>query len=198
MSKWLTPGVLKSLERIKNLKRGQELGLSLNELEDFRLATDILSLTNSGIVDWENTFVYSLKSKFIFGKFKDNELRHVWKVAPDYVEWCLINADGFIIDPNELEKILLEPVIDYDYLNTLLEEGNNRVTINLRNFPLNNNVFKVAPQEERYELSQSAVNANKKKLSKECHPFIIRKGSNWGDEKAVIRIPRRLSIVIYG
>jgi len=58
--------------------------------------------------------------------------------------------------------------------------------------------LKVAPQEERYELSQSATNANKTKLSKECRPFIIRKGSNWGDEKAVIRIPRRLSIVIYG
>lgn len=200
MSKWLTPGVLKEIQRLEMPRRNIYLSKSLTkeEVTNLNLANQIISLRRSSIFDRGDTFVYDLHSKFIFGKFKNNELRQVWKVAPEYIEWCMIYADGFIVEPDALEKVQSEPIIQYDFLNTLLLGTDSQITIDLTPFPLNANGFRVCPKEVAYKLSDEALDSNKEKLAVETHPLTVVKGSQWGDNKAVTKLPRRLSFVIRG
>lgn len=74
MSKWLTPVVLAAIEDIKKIRKtGIPKSFPSEKLKDLDTAQLILDLQYFGIVNWKDTFVYNLKSKFTFGKFKDNE-----------------------------------------------------------------------------------------------------------------------------
>jgi len=199
MSKWLTPGVLTALIQVERLlKDGVSTRIPPEEIVNFQLAEYIFALRKDRLTGFEDTFAYQLNSKFTFGKFKGCELRNVWKVSPDYVEWCMLNAVGFILSPESLKTISIEPVFQNNYLATLITDNGCQVTIDLRQLPLNAHGFRVAPSEEKFVISEDAVAANQVKLKTECHPLTIRKGSNWGDGNALISLTRRSSILIQG
>lgn len=200
MGKWITPGVLAFIRRAEGPSKPPTgpRTITRQEATDLNMANLILSLRRNMIFDYEDTFVFTLKSKFTFGKFKNNELRNVWKVAPEYVEWCMINADGFVIEPAALVKIQMEPVIQDNFLGTLLSGNQEQITIDLTSYPINSNGFRVCASEVGYELADEALRLNEKKLVREAHPLTVVKGSQWGDNKAVVRLPRRLSFVIRG
>ena len=63
-----------------------------------------------------DNFTYNLDSKFNFGKHKGNQLKCVYKCDPYYVEWCLINASGFIISSKTLSYLTNEKVFNVEDL----------------------------------------------------------------------------------
>ena len=200
MGKWLTPEILAMIQQAEKpriLQTGKRR-VTKDEADNMQLFNQIMSLRGNGILDRGDTFVYGLHSKFTFGMYKNNELRNVWKVAPDYVEWCMKEANGFILTPEALEKIQSEPVIQDDFLNTLLSGAGSQTIIDLTPFPFNANGFRVCPNEVAYELSDEGLDSNLEKLSAEAHPLTVVKGSQWGDNKAMTKLPRRLSFVIRG
>ncbi len=96
-----------------------------------------------------------------------------------------------------MKTISNEPVIESGYLGSLVKETD-KLTIDLTPTPLNTHGFRVTPKEERCVLSHDAIVANEDKLENECDPLTVRKGSEWGDGKAPIRLPQRRQIVIRG
>lgn len=127
--------------------------------------------------------VYNLNSKFNFGKHKENELRYVYKCDPYYVEWCLLNADGFIISSETINKLSNEKVFDVDDLmkfGKMVDE--NILELNLISFPINSNNFPFSNtvKEVFFSFSKSAIETNFKKSNSKINTSDFFKGGNWG------------------
>lgn len=126
---------------------------------------------------------YKLSSTFNFGKHKGNELSYVYKCDPYYVEWCLLNASGFIIEPNIIDILNKESVFNVDDLfkyakvidDKTIELNLSSFSINYNNFPYSNGV-----REEEFTFSKEAIQANLNKSNSEVSTDEFFKGGNWG------------------
>ena len=49
--------------------------------------------------------LFSLKTKFPFGKYKGKTLSDVSSVDLSYIIWCLLNVETFIINPEIYEEL---------------------------------------------------------------------------------------------
>ena len=200
MSKWTTPQVVKMLEILKaviNTKKPTKIPSS--DFGSFQIAEHILSLDKSyKIFPYNDTFTYHLDSKLTFGRFKGNKLCNVWKVSPNYIEWCMINADGFVIHPEAITAIQNRPVFVQDDLKRFYTIEGDTLQIDLQKFSKDVQGFRYHSEvtEEIYSFSQLSLESNIEKLKQECHPLTVIKGSEWGDSKALINIPRKRTVII--
>jgi hypothetical protein len=48
---------------------------------------------------------YSLNTKISFGMFKGKTIRHVLKVHPSYIDWCIREVDDFFITDKSMKSI---------------------------------------------------------------------------------------------
>jgi hypothetical protein len=132
MNKWyrkVSQEVLRKCRRLGNFPI-----TSAEMFNQVYVATKIVSLEKRKLVPFEDTFVYTLESLFTFGKHKGNPLGCVYKIDPGYVEWCIENAEGFIIHPDTFQAMKKSRVFIFDDLLPYCEGGSHHQTINLKSF----------------------------------------------------------------
>jgi len=135
------------------------------------------------LIDENNNKVYELSSTFIFGKHKGNELRYTYKCDPCYVEWCMLNASGFIISDRALLLMQNENVFDTNQLSKYFEiENSDELKINLESFRFNQNGFPFSSNvgEIKFIFSDQAIFENNKKSHTKMTALDLAKGGNWG------------------
>ncbi|QED38991.1 hypothetical protein FK178_15260 [Antarcticibacterium arcticum] len=50
--------------------------------------------------------IYYLDTCFNFGKYEGKTLEEVISIQPDYINWCILNLDHFLVDEDQLEEFL--------------------------------------------------------------------------------------------
>lgn len=72
------------------------------ELYDYVLYTAAIRHPNRTLnypLNLYNHKFYTFESNFSFGKYKSHSLRDLLTMDPEYIYWCAINLDHFILDP---------------------------------------------------------------------------------------------------
>lgn len=161
--------------------------LSNKELMDFIM--DEIKMGEIGILKSfnihvrNNDFYYKLDSKFPFGKHKGNLLKHVYKCDPNYVEWCLLNADSFCIEKETIRKLGNIRPWKGEYLPFKINaEG--KYILDIRSFRTDSNGFPTSSEirEIDFTFSKKALEENDEKLNSELNPYTVLRGSNWSKE----------------
>ncbi len=153
-----------------------------------------------GFVKSGDNYAYNLDSKFNFGKHKGNELKYVFKCDPYYLEWCMLNASGFLISDETLNLLIAEKVFNVDDLFKFAKMvDENTLEINLTSFQLNskNLPYSNEVREEFFSFSKEAIEANNRKSKSKMDTKDLFKGGNW-ENRSFIQDNRlsRKSIVI--
>jgi len=141
--------------------------------EDFKnallsMARDAASRDNA-IVDENGNILFRLKTRFRWGRHKNNQLRDVFKVEPSYIEWCLNVASGFAIYEPDLNILLDTKVFDGEQLNTLCRvEPDNSISLDLISLNRNEVGFLVGGniKEVSNSFSSHYLEINRNKISK--------------------------------
>lgn len=71
--------------------------------------------------------IYTLESKFTFGKFNNKTLHEAASLQPQYIDWCLLNLDHFLISIetyHEIQQVYPTFQISQDALSMLTSKSN--------------------------------------------------------------------------
>lgn len=201
MNKWYDKVSQSAWELLKKLETTDSIRMSPELFAEIEIASALQRLEKHGIKPYQDVFVYNLFSQFSFGKFSNNQLRYVYKIAPEYIEWCISNAEGFIINPVDLEILKKEPVFEDDALSPyIFESGTNKIEIDLSNLKINNSGFPSSTliREKIFKFSDYAIRKNAEKLKSDISPKFIISGANWEQKIPDINrvLPRTTSIKI--
>lgn len=140
-----------------------------------------------GMIENSKVLYYTSKTIFPFGRHKMNPLSYVYKCDPSYIEWCMLNANGFILSTETIKILSTENVFSAKALNILIKgSGENTITLDLsfcmlndKGFPYHEKVEEVKP----FIFSNQAIQKNISKLKMANDngqdPSIVFKGSDW-------------------
>ena len=129
---------------------------------------------------FNETICFTNTGEFRFGRFKNSKLNDIYKCCPNYINWCLVKLNGFVIYPSELEILRKEMVFNFDYMEKFTEENESFYNIDLRSFSRNDNGFLIKKDlpETAFTFDLEAIASNNNKLSHQNNMVMVMKGSS--------------------
>jgi len=183
MNKWIDQVSKETWKQIESQMENNITRIT-NPPPDYLIAISIYFLKKRKINPYKNTFVYSINSMFSFGKFRGNPINLVYKIDPEYIEWCIINAEGFILNPDLFDLFEEENAFYYSDIELYYKDSNiseDEIIINLSDFKINKNgfPFKNNVREDVFQFSDETIQINNDKLTQDIHPKTILDGGIW-------------------
>jgi hypothetical protein len=164
----------------------------------------------------KDKIVFSFKTQLRFGRYsppKDSKNRSsivssiiadVWKFDAEYIQWLILNANGFSILPNTLDVLLNTPIFNHDDLENhlLVEEEADVYSLDFKKFYTEGNFkFHKEVKETLFPISNSDKENLKQVNLEKIENNILDcatacKGSlDWG-VKAPIKYEKRKHILL--
>ncbi len=143
---------------------------SLEELEKAtKTIIEKYAIENKLFIHEDKNVLFTLETKYPWGRYKGNELRDVFKIDPGYIDWCINVANGFGVAPHLLPVLLKKGSFIIDQIYPYIEETtDNNIILNLSQFSRDNDgfLFKKEIQEYNYGNTERIINANNSKIER--------------------------------
>lgn len=128
---------------------------------------------------YNDSCCYSIFTKMTFGQYKGITLKDVHMFDPDYIQWLIINSDGFVVHPDDFVILENKSVFDTQSLSNFIEDTLDSRTYDFSSFSQADFLFHPDVKEIPFSYTQETRDKNKMKIEAGVTPDQIMTGGSW-------------------